>query len=208
MSQSRRTFIVSALGAGAGALLGAFFRNAGGVDQNPALLRPPGALPEPEFLGACIRCGQCVERCPYDTLLMAGSRAGTAMGTPYVDPERIPCYLCQGRDTLECIAACPTGALVAVDGLRRIRMGTAVILEDLCLAYNKVMCRACWHACPFPNEALKYDEMLRPVVDDSVCIGCGLCTLACPTQETSIPIRPRGRTRLAAGLQAMVGDRE
>ena len=34
-------------------------------------LRPPGALPEAEFLAACIRCGLCVRDCPYDTLSLA-----------------------------------------------------------------------------------------------------------------------------------------
>ena len=28
-------------------------------------LRPPGALPEDDFLSACVRCGLCVEACPY-----------------------------------------------------------------------------------------------------------------------------------------------
>jgi ferredoxin len=38
----------------------------------PALaLRPPGALPEDDFLGACIRCGLCVRDCPYNTLELA-----------------------------------------------------------------------------------------------------------------------------------------
>ena len=35
------------------------------------MLRPPGALPEAEFLGACLRCGLCVRDCPYDTLKLA-----------------------------------------------------------------------------------------------------------------------------------------
>jgi Na+-translocating ferredoxin:NAD+ oxidoreductase RNF subunit RnfB len=72
-------------------------------------------------------------------------------------------------------------------------MGTAVIDRSICLAYNRVMCRSCWHACPFPGEAIVFDAMLRPVVNEEACIGCGLCTHACPTEVTSIPIRPRGR---------------
>jgi len=31
-------------------------------------IRPPGAIAENEFLGACVRCGLCVRDCPYDTL--------------------------------------------------------------------------------------------------------------------------------------------
>ena len=31
-------------------------------------LRPPGALAEEAFARACVRCGQCVQACPYNTL--------------------------------------------------------------------------------------------------------------------------------------------
>ena len=34
-------------------------------------IRPPGALNEKDFLGACIRCGSCVRDCPFDTLDLA-----------------------------------------------------------------------------------------------------------------------------------------
>lgn len=43
-------------------------------------IRPPGALPESEFLAACVRCGLCVRDCPYDTLKLAelGDSVATA----------------------------------------------------------------------------------------------------------------------------------
>ena len=34
----------------------------------PFALRPPGALPDDDFNAACIKCGQCVVACPFDTL--------------------------------------------------------------------------------------------------------------------------------------------
>ncbi len=196
MTTSRRRFLFgTAAGAVAGGAAGAVFRAAGGKEWRPSLLRPPGALPESEFLAACVRCGQCVEACPFKTLDLAGADAGVALATPYFDAEKIPCYLCQGYDDLKCISACPTKALQPVKDLRAIAIGTAAILEEKCLAFNRVVCRSCWHACPLPNEAIFFDSMLRPVVNEDACIGCGLCTLACPTEPTSIPILPAADER-------------
>ncbi len=191
MTTSRRRFLLgAAAGAAAGTAAGTAFRVAGGKEWRPSLLRPPGAIGESDFLAACIRCGQCVEACPFKTLVLAGAGAGVALATPYFDAEKIPCYLCQGHDDLKCIAACPTKALRPVADLRGIAIGTAAIADETCLAFNRVVCRSCWHACPLPNEAITFDTMLRPVVNEDACIGCGLCTHACPTAPTAIPIVP------------------
>ncbi len=189
MAQTRRSFRFA---------LGAVFRARGNNRPEMTLLRPPGALGEEDFLAACIRCGQCVMVCPVDALLFAGARAGVALGTPCVVPERAPCNLCQDQDIPLCIDICPTGALRPVGDLRKVRMGTAVVVEELCLAFNRVLCRSCWHACPFPDEAIRFDPMLRPVVVAAACTGCGLCTRACPTRPSAIPIRPSGREDFAA----------
>jgi MauM/NapG family ferredoxin protein len=157
----------------------------------PNLLRPPGALPENDFLAACIRCGLCVEACPYHTLKLADATHLTALGTPYLVARVVPCRLCQGYAELKCIAACPTGALRPVKTWREIRMGVAVINRDTCLAWQGTPCRACWHACPFPNEAIVLDERGRALVDETKCIGCGICENACVTEPSSIGVTPR-----------------
>ena len=47
-------------------------------------LRPPGAQGEPDFLASCIKCGQCVEACPFDTLDLATASERRAIGVPYL----------------------------------------------------------------------------------------------------------------------------
>ncbi|EKC2059316.1 4Fe-4S binding protein [Salmonella enterica] len=54
-------------------------------------LRPPGALNENVFASACVRCGQCVQACPYDTLKLATLASGLSAGTPYFVARDI-CY--------------------------------------------------------------------------------------------------------------------
>jgi len=188
VTPSRRTFL-KATGLAAGALVGAF-----GIDhlkdRTPPLLHPPGAPGEEGFLAACIRCGQCVEACPPQILHLASAEAGAAMGAPYFVAREKPCDLCQGRGQMECIAVCPTGALAPLARRRDVRIGVAEIDHDTCLPRVGVACKACWHACPFPNEAITFDTLGRAVVVEDACVGCGLCEYVCLTDPTSIRVRP------------------
>lgn len=181
---------------GMGLGLGALAAWAGGlrhVAHAAGPLRPPGAGSEPDFLAACIRCGLCVQACPYGTLRRDGTAGvlGLASGAPSFDARANPCRLCKDAPELRCIAACPTGALVPTP-VPELRIGLAAIDRDTCLAYNGVTCRACWHACPFPDRALRYDALLRPIVDAAACIGCGLCEHACLTEPAAIVVRRHG----------------
>ncbi len=188
---TRRHFLTGA-GMAAGGWLIDFLLD-GLKARAPALLRPPGAQSEPDFLAACIRCGLCVEACPYDTLRLADATAGLTIGTPYLIARQIPCYLCQGYDELKCIAACPTAALQPVAAVADVRLGTATINHDTCLAWQGTPCRACWHACPFPDEAITLDGRGRAVVVPEKCVGCGLCDHACLTEPSSIVVRPQSQ---------------
>ncbi len=70
------------------------------------ILRPPGAVPEEIFPAKCIRCGRCVEVCPYEAIVPRDIRNGIYAGTPLIDVTKIPCYLC-----MKCVEVCPTGTL-------------------------------------------------------------------------------------------------
>lgn len=72
-------------------------------------LRPPGALDESDFLSSCIKCGQCVQVCPVQAIKLADIDDGFGIGVPYIDARKQACdFSC---DAVQCILACPTGAL-------------------------------------------------------------------------------------------------
>ena len=49
------------------------------------LLRPPGAQSESDFMARCVKCGKCLEACPYRAVHVAPGNAGAAAGTPVID---------------------------------------------------------------------------------------------------------------------------
>ena len=76
--------------AAAGAGLTAFVGTAKSKGFEPL---PPGT--DDAFYDKCIRCGLCVKACPYDTLKLAKRAAKVPYGTPYFEPRKIPCYMCE-----------------------------------------------------------------------------------------------------------------
>ncbi|MGA2468469.1 MAG: 4Fe-4S binding protein, partial [Thermodesulfobacteriota bacterium] len=56
------------------------------------LIRPPGAIPETEFLRTCIRCGECMKSCLTNTLQPCLWESGfSGLWTPKMDPRLAPC---------------------------------------------------------------------------------------------------------------------
>ncbi len=137
-------------------------------------LRPPGAVPEEIFAGKCIRCGRCVEVCPYRSIKLLDIRAGVFAGTPIITAEEVPCYLC-----MKCVEVCPTGTLLKIRQ-EETRMGIAIINKHTCYTWQSLtICRTCFDVCPYKEQAITLDQ-LRPVIVEDRCVGCGICTHACP----------------------------
>jgi ferredoxin-type protein NapG len=179
---------------------------AGGVGAVPLLrpraarLRPPGALPEDRFLAQCIKCGQCLQVCPPQVVVLADLSEGLGVGTPYIIARTGGCILCPG---LPCVLACPTGALDhALSEGKDAEMGWAVLSKpETCLAMLGKDCRICLEKCPIRDERpivfvrhVHSDGRVyhEPVVQTS-CVGCGKCEQECPTEPASITITPRLR---------------
>lgn len=162
---------------------------------SPFALRPPGALPEEDFLSLCIKCGRCATACPYDTLKMASAAEPVPIGTPYFVPQEIPCYMCKD---IPCVPVCPTGALDhALTDIAQARMGLAVIDQESCLSYQGLRCEICFRVCPVQYKAITIElhprhlskhTLFIPIVHSAACTGCGLCEKACPTAEPAIRI--------------------
>ena len=196
---NRRTAITEvARNAGAvclgGFSLAALIHSTGQADARA--LRPPGARPEDDFLSACVRCGLCVQACPYDTLSLAEWGQEPAVGTPFFTPRDVPCYMC--RD-VPCARACPTGALDSDIAIRDANMGVAVLVghED-CLNYKGMNCSICVRVCPIRGDAITLEPgeyngcaIMIPTVHSRHCTGCGTCEKHCVTGHASIRVLPR-----------------
>jgi ferredoxin-type protein NapG len=219
-SAGRRHFLVSMARTGGGvALFGLgvslYSRQ---VESLPAqAIRPPGALEEEEFLGACIRCGLCVRDCPYDTLNLAALGDNVVTGTPYFIARQIPCEMCED---IPCVKACPTGALDHdLTDIDSARMGLAVLVDqENCLNFQGLRCDVCYRVCPAINTAITLERqhnersgkhaVFIPTVHSNACTGCGKCEKACVLEEAAIKVLPAHLAKGELGSHYRWGWRE
>lgn len=199
----RRGFLAAGIGIGAGIAGGlsagiatrAFGAN---LDDPNAFrpIRPPGSVPEREFLQMCIRCGECFQACPNDVLHTLGFQQGLeGLWTPHVVPDWSGCE----SSCNACTQVCPTGAIraIPIEEKRVCRIGLAIVNERTCLPFaGREECRLCvdecdtagYHAIEFTRVGTEADEfgnpkegtgILAPVVIAEKCVGCGLCQTRC-----------------------------
>ena len=189
LDKQRREFIRSAVLVG-GIVGISLLGLAPAVSGSALRLRPPGAIKQPldeeKFLAACIKCGQCVQVCPVEAIKLADLIDGAGIGVPYIDPREQACdFSCDG---LQCVLACPTGALThELDYPADARMGFAVLKNPAsCLAVQgkgfKGVARG-----PDYKGKLRYDEIDRwnpiPVADHPYDLEiCDLCMRQCPIE--------------------------
>ena len=220
VSISRRAVLASA---GAGLAAVPALRAAVHPDRpsDPALVRPPGSLPEREFVSRCIRCGECMNVCPnnalHPTLLQAGAEGiWSPMLIPRIGYCEPTCVLCS--------QVCPTGAIDEITEREKawvpeagkeetdgppLRIGTAFYDTGRCLPYAMAKeCIVCEEWCPTTPKAIYFEEtevqnregeylwLKRPHVDPALCVGCGACTYACPVKGApAIYVTAVGETR-------------
>jgi polyferredoxin len=207
----RRT--VTGLAAGAAIVPLMHVGTALGKDRDDRLLRPPGALDEPDFLSRCIRCGECMKVCPNNALQPTLAQAGIeGIWTPTLVPR---IGYCEPSCVL-CSTVCPTGAIWQItpkekgwvadcaspadaahnDAGQPVRLGTAFYDRGRCLPWAMATdCIVCEEWCPVSPKAIYLEDvqvtdssgntksLKQPHIDPTRCVGCGACEYACPLQE-------------------------
>jgi ferredoxin-type protein NapG len=149
------------------------------------LIRPPGALPEEEFLEKCTRCNECVKVCPEEAIMKFVGEGNVNHLTPMLSLRKTACVLCED---LPCIKVCESKALVFPESCLHVRMGTAVVNEKLCYAYQGSDCDYCLKECPEDIGAITFENR-RPKVNADLCTGCGLCENVCPARQAAIVVQ-------------------
>lgn len=151
----------------------------------PARRRPPGAVSEAQFLAGCTACMACVEACPQRAIHTLVDGVGLGARTPVMVPDARACTMCEG---FPCITACDEGVLLPFEG-SAWWLGTVVVDPTRCLPFRGPECGACQQRCPTGVDALRIVRN-RPVIDELLCVGCGLCIEACPIRPAALELLP------------------
>lgn len=151
--------------------------------SSPVLIRPPGALPEDEFVDRCVRCSECMKVCPTNGLQPALGEAGfEGIWTPVLVPRIGECT----RHCNLCSQVCSSQAIgpLEVSEKEHVFIGTAVIDRSQCIAWNSdKQCLVCDECCSYRAVVWQtIDGVRRPFVEEHKCVGCGICENVCPIQ--------------------------
>ncbi len=199
----RRGFLSTGAGLAAGVLGGAALAGAAtvsGANLRDAAawrpVRPPGSVPEQEFLQLCIRCGECFKACPNDVLHAMGFQQGfEGLWTPHVVADWAGCE----SSCNACGQVCPTGAIRALPLAEKkvCRIGLAELNLQTCLPHaGREACQLCVDECHHAGyDAIEFTRVrtevdaagnpieesgfVAPVVLSERCVGCGLCQTRC-----------------------------
>jgi ferredoxin len=178
--------------------------------SDPRLIRPPGSMPENDFLTLCQRCGLCMKACPTNVINPALTEAGMAgFWTPSLIMIQGYCeYTC----TL-CGNVCPTGAIRRISVKEKIeapvKIGSAYIVRGRCLPWSgNGHCIVCEEHCPTSPKAIRlyegwmpgpdgeYIDVKLPYVNLKECVGCGICEYKCPVKgRPAIRVIAAGESR-------------
>ena len=176
-----RRGLLASVAASAAAVPFLKFQQGRGRRSDLVLIRPPGALPEDDFLERCTRCGECMRVCPTNGLQPAALQAGVeGLWSPHLVPRIGHCV----RDCTACGQICPSGAIqpLATQQKHSVSIGRATIDRSRCIPWigwsrqpdasaleagafetagwpegmKDCNCAVCEEVCPIPTKAIRF----------------------------------------------------
>jgi polyferredoxin len=185
------------------------------TDPQHRVIRPPGSIPEKEFLSRCIKCGECMRVCPTNVIQPALLEGGfEALWTPILMNKIGYCEF----NCVLCSQVCPTGAIASLSVEKKvgkppyqqpIKIGTAFYDRGRCLPWAmNTECIVCEEVCPTSPKAIwfqtaevelrqgKKKPLKLPYLDPKLCVGCGICENKCPVHDRpAVRVSSIGETR-------------
>ncbi len=150
--------------------------SAGSQNLSSAIIRPPGTLPEPDFLARCITCNQCAKICPTNVIQPALLESGIeGLWTPTMNYRIGFCEL----NCTACGRVCPTGAILPLSIDEKlghgefqqqgpVRLGRAYVDRGRCVAWEKGKpCMVCEEVCPVSPKSVYGEAILYPISNGS-----------------------------------------
>lgn len=168
-------------------------------EQKNKLIRPPGSLPENEFLDKCIRCLQCVRICESNGGCLQPDQIHDSALQLWAPVAVMREGYCEYNCNL-CGKICPTEAILPLELAvkQKTPMGLAFFDKNTCIPFARDEdCLVCEEHCPTPDKAIKFEikdfqapggsvrKVKYPYVIKNLCIGCGICETKCPLKGTA-----------------------
>ena len=147
-------------------------------EETPRLVRPPYGDSESTFQSECPSCETkaCVASCDEKIIVIMED------GTPTLDFSKNGCTFCD-----ECANVCDADVLSLENEATSEKLNAMfrISLEG-CVAHHGVICNSCKEPCI--DDAILFNGMFNPVIDEDRCTGCGFCIARCPTQAISFRV--------------------
>ncbi len=142
----------------------------------PKILRPPYSKDLSLFLSECPTCETyaCATNCEEEIIVIGEDK------TPILNLKDRGCTFCE-----VCAEACQKGVLDIKEGIEQIN-ARFYIDTKACMAHFGTICFSCKEPCI--DDAILFNGMFNPIIDEERCTGCGFCMSRCPSQAIGYEI--------------------
>ena len=143
--------------------------------EESLIVRPPYGFTESLFQSECPSCESqaCVASCEQEIILIRADK------TPMLNFSKTGCTFCD-----DCAKACP-GTVLDLSNKHSSENINAIFRISIegCVAHQGVICFSCKEPCI--DDAILFNGLFNPVIDEDRCTSCGYCLARCPTQAIS-----------------------